>query len=134
MEMLPVADTPLTRLDWIAAATDRYGSSSLGWRFRCPLCKVETAVSEWRAAEAPEGAVAFSCIGRYRPERPQSAFGASKLEPIGCDYTGGGLFPLNPVPVVAEDGREFRMFDFADRPLLHRSNLPPVVAEPAPHV
>ena len=112
-----MAETSLTRLAWIEAATERYGASALAWRFRCPLCKTATTVSEWRASGAPEGAVGFSCIGRYRTGKPQSAFGTPEIKPDGCDYTGGGFFKLNPVMVVAEDGSEHWMFDFADRPL-----------------
>lgn len=66
------------------------------WRFVCPVCKHEASVSEYRAAGAPDSAIAFSCIGRW-------------ADGVGCDYAGGGLFRLNPVHI---DGSEDRMFDF----------------------
>lgn len=113
----PGAQAPLTRAAWQAAAVERYGANAMHWRFRCPVCRVETNVSEWKEAKAPEGAIGFSCIGRYtlRPDETPPADESGRRQP--CNYAGGGLFKLNPVRVVAEDGEEHAMFDFADRPL-----------------
>lgn len=100
----------ITHEQWKAEAMERFGADPLKWRFVCPICKVETSVDEWKKAGAPEGAVAFSCIGRYTkgegtmnqktPKRP-------------CDYTGGGLFRLNPVKVNFSDGKDMTAFEFA---------------------
>lgn len=105
----------ITLADWHAAARERYGQASAGWWFRCPACRVAISVEDWREAGAPEGATAFSCIGRYQDGKPRDAFAAAGAGP--CNYAGGGLFKLNPVVVIAPDGSENDVFDFADRPL-----------------
>lgn len=57
-------------------------------------------MQEWQEAGAPENAVAFSCVGRWRDD-------------VDCDYAGGGLFKLNPVVVTQEDGSTTQAFAFA---------------------
>jgi hypothetical protein len=111
-----VATPTLTRAVWFAEAEKRYGADAKKWRFRCPVCDITTSVQEWKDAGATEGAVAFSCIGRYLPTDPHKAFGKHKTKQP-CDYAGGGLFRLNPIHVQDESGREHQVFDFADEPL-----------------
>ena len=106
---------PLSHAEWIAAAEKRYGSDAKKWRFRCPVCGHDTAVQDWKDAGASEGAVAFSCIGRYLPGPTNDAFAPSQKRP--CNYAGGGLFRLNPIRVVDQDGKEHQVFDFSDQPL-----------------
>jgi hypothetical protein len=99
----------LTRAEWIAEAEALFGKLPLAWRFVCPSCGHVARVADWHAAKAPEGAVAFSCVGRYT--------GATKTlgqKPGACNYAGGGLFQLNPGKVL-HDGREHRVFAFAPR-------------------
>lgn len=67
-----------------------------------------------KAAGVPHSAMAFSCIGRWLPEKSE-AFSDS---PGPCNYAGGGLFRLNPVTIVNADGTESQVFDFAERPLV----------------
>lgn len=105
---------PISEADWKAAGVERYGADTSKWRFRCPACDHVAAVSDWKAAGAPEGAVAFSCVGRYRGA-PGQAFEKQKRQP--CNYAGGGLFRLNPVQVQSSAGVH-QVFDFADRPLV----------------
>lgn len=106
--------TRYTESEWYAEATKRFGSNSMGWRFTCPICGVITSVQEWKDAGAPEGAVASSCIGRYTTAN-RKAFGTTPDKIEGpCNYTGGGLFRLNPVTVVRDgSGIEESVFDFA---------------------
>lgn len=107
--------TRVSESEWRAAAIDRYGEKPSAWKFRCPVCKHVAAVEDWETAKAPEGAIAFSCIGRYLPGEANDAFARKQKAP--CNYAGGGLFKLNPITVVDSAGREHSMFDFADRPL-----------------
>lgn len=109
--------TRYTQQEWYTEAIRRFGKDSMNWKFKCPVCDIETAVKEWRDAGAPEGAVAFSCIGRYTGAK-RKAFGTTTDKAEGpCNYTGGGLFRLNPVTVVREDnGNEESMFHFAPMP------------------
>lgn len=94
--------------EWESKARELFGPDKLKWKFKCPSCKAVIAVEEWVRVAAPT-AIAFSCIGRYLPEAKGTIF--NKKSP--CDYAGGGLFQLNPVIVVDEEGKEHTMFDFA---------------------
>lgn len=100
----------MTREEWLAEAERRFGPDPMKWKFVCPCCKHVTAVEDWKKAGAKEENVAFSCVGRWT--------GASRgafTKGIGpCDYAGGGLFQLNPVRVIDDEGKEHRVFAFAD--------------------
>ena len=104
----------VTQDAWVAAGRERYGDDQDAWRFRCPSCGHVAAVSDWRAAGAPMGAVAFSCVGRWDESVTAERAAANAFKGRGgpCNYAGGGLFGLNPVDVDGHD-----VFDFADRPL-----------------
>jgi hypothetical protein len=67
------------------------------------------SVRDWKAAGAGEGEVAFSCVGRHLPRAKELG-----QRPGPCNYAGGGLFKLNPMTVVMEDGGEADRFEFAD--------------------
>lgn len=108
----------LTHADWIREATTLFGSNPKKWRFVCPVCKHVASTQDWLDAKAQD-AVAFSCIGRWRPNAPD-AFpltrkkGAPKtIQGHGpCNYAGGGLFKLNPVEVLFPDGSKSCCFEF----------------------
>ena len=102
----------MTREQWLAEATSRFGEDMMRWRFVCPCCGHVAAVQDWKDAGAPEGAVAFSCVGRWTSDEARGAFEGEGQGP--CNYAGGGLFKLNPVVVVASDGSEHDVFDFAE--------------------
>jgi len=98
---------------WLAEGRKRFGKDGTKWKFKCPSCGVETTVQEWRDAGAPEGQIAFSCVGRSK-----GASGATKSglgAPGPCNYAGGGLFRLNPVTVTdfGEEGATHQVFEFA---------------------
>lgn len=105
----------ITHAEWTAEAKRRFGDDPMAWRFVCPSCGHVASVKDWRDAGAPEGAVAFSCIGRYTGD-PKSATDKAFKQGCGpCNYTGGGLFRLNPVQVVLEaDGETIPTFAFAE--------------------
>lgn len=97
-----------TETEWLQEAERRFGSNIRAWRFVCPSCGHIASVQEWADSGAGEGEVAFSCVGRNLP-------GSKRIfdKPGPCNYAGGGLFQLNPVTVVHEDGAESRVFAFA---------------------
>lgn len=101
----------VTHAEWCKQATKLYGEDSAGWRFKCPSCGYVAAVRDWQAAGAGEGAVAFSCVGRWLPK---SIDAFEDGGPGPCNYAGGGLIRLNPVTVVGPDGAEHAVFEFAD--------------------
>ena len=95
--------------EWQAEAVRRFGTDFLDWKFVCPICDHVASVREYQNAGAPEGAVGYSCIGRYVGEAGFKAKGAGP-----CDYAGGGLFQLNKITVVDEQGKDHKMFEFAE--------------------
>ena len=104
-----MAKRKLTHAEWVAEAQRRFGADSGAWRFVCPSCGHVALVSDWFAAGAGEGEVAFSCVGRHLPKAKEMG-----QRPGPCNYAGGGLFRLNPVTVVDAGGREHDVFEFAD--------------------
>lgn len=95
--------------DWRAEGARLFGPDRAAWRFVCPVCSHVASWSDWKEVGAPEGAVAFACVGRWT-EGSREAF----TEGDGpCTYTGGGLFQLNPVR-VSKDGESTTFFDFAE--------------------
>jgi hypothetical protein len=96
---------------WQAKARALFGADELAWKFECPSCGHVATAADWKAAGAPEGAVAFSCVGRWLDADDKKTF---RKEGGPCQYAGGGLFKLNPVTVIAPDGKEHMMFAFAE--------------------
>jgi hypothetical protein len=99
----------MTKEKFYKEATRRFGTDVMNWKFVCPVCNTIISVADYKKAGASEGAIGFSCIGRYLSEC-QKAFGNKPvIKGQPCDYTGGGLFGLNPMEV---DGHHY--FNFAD--------------------
>ena len=94
---------------WRAEAVRRFGDDEMKWRFVCPSCQSVMSVEDYKSAKAPQGAVAFSCVGRWSGAA-KAAFDRRGDGP--CDYAGGGLIGLNPVTI---EGRDTRVFDFAEQ-------------------
>jgi hypothetical protein len=99
----------MTHAEWLAEAERRFGPDPLEWQFVCPSCGHVAKVRDWKEAGASEGAVAFSCVGRWLPD-PHEAFQKGKGP---CNYAGGGLFAINPVQ-VEKDGIKHYVFAFAE--------------------
>ena len=100
----------MTYDEWIAEGTRLFGDNKMLWRFVCPVCKYVATVAEYKAAGAPQEAIAFSCVGRWAG-RKREAF-ARTDGPGPCDYAGGGLLRLNPIKVTWPNGKEARYFAF----------------------
>lgn len=103
----------MLRATWVEEAQKRFGLDEMGWKFICPACGHVASVQDWKDAGAPQGAVAFSCLGRYTGDPKKAADAAFRQAGGPCNYTGGGLIGLNPVRVVFEDGKTSDHFDFA---------------------
>ena len=100
---------------WLAEAETRYPDNNIV--FVCPVCGHRQSVADYKLFNAPRGAWGFSCIGRFI-DGSRRAFGGKGTGP--CDYTGGGLFAVNPIHVILEDGNIHSVFDFADDPLVRK--------------
>lgn len=105
-------EQPVTYADWVAEGERLFGPDRMEWKFICPCCKHVARVADWKDAGASEGAVAFSCVGRWLPEA-REAFVAGSPRQGPCNYAGGGLIGLNPVLVQDQDGKPHRLFAFA---------------------
>ncbi len=106
---------------WQAMGAELFGPDQFLWCFKCPICGHVASVRDYKVHGAPQGAVGFSCIGRWSedPSKVRRAFGDNKgrSKDGPCDYTGGGLIGLNPVRVVDERGQLIQaMFEFAEKP------------------
>jgi len=104
----------MTAEQWRAEATARFGPEPLGWKFRCPSCGNVQSLADFQAlrmtlSEAIRHAY-FSCIGRYDGHGDVDM--CSGKSP--CNYTLGGLFPLEHVVVIDESGNERLAFPFAE--------------------
>lgn len=98
----------MSKDEFIKEAERRFGKDFSHWRFVCPACKHVATVKDWRDAGAPEGAIAFSCVGRWMNVQ-RDAFKQAGAGP--CNYAGGGLFGLNPMHVG-----DSHLFAFAEAP------------------
>ncbi len=105
--MSTIAMRTCASVEYYAEAERRFGSDVMGWKFKCPVCGHVASVADYKNAGAPDGAVGFSCIGRYVGAK-REAFGGTGPGP--CNYAGGGLFKLNPVLL---DGKT-AVFELAD--------------------
>lgn len=97
----------MTIEEWKAEARRRFGDDPLNWKFVCPSCGYVACVKEWRDLGAEEGAVAFSCVGRFIDTADDKSTFSKDGGP--CTYAGGGLIRLNPVIVDGDP-----IFAFAD--------------------
>lgn len=96
--------TKLTIDQYIAEGEKLFGPNRLDWRFVCPCCGYIASAADYKDAGAPEGAVGFSCIGRWWDEA-RDAFDAG---PGPCNYAGGGLIRVSPIEV---EGNYYFDFD-----------------------
>lgn len=104
----------VTHQEWLTEAKAKFGDDAMRWRFVCPSCGHVATLQDWKDVGAPEGTWAFSCIGRYSGEALSAANAAFKRAGGPCNYTGGGLFQLNPVEVTFEDGGARPTFEFSE--------------------
>lgn len=96
----------IKKTDWESKGRELYGDNVMDWKFRCPVCGHVATPQDYKNAGAPETTIAFSCVGRWTGA--ESSF--DKTSP--CNYAGGGLFLLNPILIIDEDGTEYSRFDF----------------------
>ena len=104
----------MSEAEWLSEAARRFGTDKMKWRFVCPSCGHVASVQDWKDAGANSGAVAFSCVGRYTGDPDAAAKAAFKKAGGPCNYTGGGLFRINPVTVMHASGESADYFEFAD--------------------
>ena len=102
---------PIPVEEWRAEARRRFGQDAMKWRFVCPSCGHVQTPEDFKKAGAPSSAVGYSCIGRWDGHMHVTM----GTKPGPCNYTGGGLFNINPIPVVV-DGKTVWAFAFADAP------------------
>lgn len=113
--------------EWIKEALSR-NENTLFVKFKCPVCGHVATGQEYLDAGATEGAIGFVCIGRFlKTSMVSDAFGGRKVKKGPCNYTGGGLFRLNPITVKFQDGTTADFFDFAENPLADNPKYNPEI-------
>ncbi len=85
----------VTEQEFRDEAVNKFGPDVRAWKFVCPVCGHIASGQDYIDAGAPTGAIAFSCIGRWTGGK--GTVFDNKTPP--CNYSGGGLFALNPVEV-----------------------------------
>lgn len=101
----------ISHADWAAEGRRLFGDNPVKWRLRCPACGHVTTPEDYQSAGAPDGAVGFSCIGRWSGALREAIGGRG---PGPCNYAGGGLIPLHTLEVTLPDGRTRGVFEFAE--------------------
>lgn len=109
----------MTLAEYLAEGQRRFGPDKMKWKFICPICKVLISVQDYKDAGAGEGDIGVSCIGRYGGRAVREAldiFGQTgkAIGPGPCNYSGYGLFHLNPVHISDHEGVQFFEFASAD--------------------
>jgi len=92
---LAVSNRITTETQYCKDAKLLFGEDMMKWRFICPACGHIASIEDYKNAGTTQGAIAFSCVGRWLPER-QTMYTKNGGP---CDYAGGGLFMLNPVSI-----------------------------------
>lgn len=92
-----------THEDWIKEGEVLFGKDFKEWLWVCPQCKTKQGIHDFREAgvsdETIEGAIAFSCIGRFTNDK-------------GCDWTLSGLLHIHQLEVVMPSGKNRMTFEF----------------------
>ena len=106
---------PITFEEWKAEAIRRFGHVAGDWQFVCPSCGNVQTMRQFRELGVGDDNLAYyNCIGRYDGKNFETTMGT---KPGPCNYTGGGLFGLNPVAVIhPETGDILHVFAFAGEP------------------
>jgi hypothetical protein len=112
----------VTLEDFVARAEALFGTDRMNWRFVCPGCGHIASIREYKDAGAPEGAVGFSCIGRYLENCRDWLTGTGNGP---CNYTAGGLLGIAPIELIGPDGKKSPCFalDESDAPAIYPLNL-----------
>lgn len=105
--------TEITLDEFLAKAKAAFGENQDNWKFRCPSCGHVSSVADWKRVGAKEPDVGYNCVGRYEGDRKLMAANAFKKAGGPCNYTGGGLFKLNPMHVKFPDGHVESFFELA---------------------
>ena len=112
----------LTHDEWKQQAEALFGKNSKDWTFVCPVCGTEQSIrtfEEYTDLTPDEivGVIGFACIGRDARHGVAFLWDQANEErhpdAIGCLYTSGGFFNLNPVEVEFNE-ETHRLFPFAE--------------------
>lgn len=106
--------------EWLREGAAKFGDDPRDWQFVCPNCKHIQTIGDFirlRAAGEFEGSpevAYYACMGRYDKRIPEGKVGTLGDPKEYCDYTLGGFFPLTKTVVIDDEGKEKRVFEFAE--------------------
>ena len=92
----------MTIEEWRQKGKELFGDDMMAWRFICPSCghvQMAEEFQQYMDKGATPDTARFSCIGRYDGHGDVEILSGKSP----CNYTGGGLFNLNPVRVLDGD-------------------------------
>ncbi len=99
--------------EWVDRGVELFGHDRFDWKFVCPSCGNVQCPRDFEPYKdrgvTPDTAY-FNCIGRYDGHMDVDI--CSGKSP--CNYASGGLFNLNKLRVIGLDGKEHRIFKFAE--------------------
>ncbi|WP_153465058.1 VVA0879 family protein [Sediminibacillus terrae] len=100
-----------TLAEWLEEGENTFGSHKLKWRFKCPACGHEASIEDFVEHGADPNEAHQKCIGRVNGKGTKH----QKDEGFGCNWAAYGLFGTlgNGRLVIADDGKEIEVFDFA---------------------
>jgi hypothetical protein len=89
--------------EWKTEAIARFGSDTSNWRFKCPKCGNEQTPFDFAGITDGANKAYQQCIGRH-------------VKSKGCDWSAFGFLGTlgKGRIVIAPDGNEVEVFDFAD--------------------
>lgn len=100
--------------EWRKEGTRRFGDDFENWKFICPACGHIASGKNFKDAEAEPNDMYQTCIGRHNGKGNDGM--ESKDEGNGCNWAAFGLLGTmgKGRTVIAEDGSEVEVFDFAE--------------------
>ena len=101
----------MTYKEWVEKGKALFGDNKKDWKFVCPVCGHVASAQDYLDKGAPEGAIGYSCIGRWT-EKPKDMLEIKPGEEGPCNYAGGGLFCFNPLTIITPDGTAHTAFCF----------------------
>ena len=57
----------MNKQEWLILGQTLFGQDMMQWKFKCPCCGYIATTEDYKKADAPSSAVAFSCVGRWMP-------------------------------------------------------------------
>jgi hypothetical protein len=97
--------------EWMEEGKQHFGKDFSNWKFKCPVCERVSSIKDFEDLGADPNDAYQKCIGRVNGKGTKNG----EDKGYGCNWAAYGLFGTlgKGRKVIAEDGREVEVFDFA---------------------